>query len=103
MMKERGSAVVITLEYKFIPQAMSANEKLFHPECFSCNCCNIPLRPGDVFALQGNFLFCPSGYATLQSVAASMMWETLFEIRRLLQLKTLRRTYAVQYCEEMHR
>jgi hypothetical protein len=46
---------------------MSANDKLFHPQCFTCNCCNKPLLPGDVFAMQGNFIFCPSGYAAFKS------------------------------------
>ncbi|XP_046875179.1 LIM/homeobox protein Lhx9-like [Hypomesus transpacificus] len=41
---------------------MRSGELTFHPECFSCQECDITLLPGNLYCLQGESVYCQSHY-----------------------------------------
>ncbi|KAL0962338.1 hypothetical protein UPYG_G00338800 [Umbra pygmaea] len=41
---------------------MRSGELTFHPDCFSCQECDVTLMPGNLYCQQGQSLYCPSHY-----------------------------------------
>ncbi|XP_053302367.1 LIM/homeobox protein Lhx9-like [Pleuronectes platessa] len=41
---------------------MRSGELTFHPQCFSCQECDVTLMPGNLYCVQGQSLYCQSHY-----------------------------------------
>ncbi|KAM6973223.1 LIM/homeobox protein Lhx9-like [Aplochiton taeniatus] len=48
---------------------MRSGDMTFHPECFSCQECDVTLMPGNLYCMQGQSLYCQSHYHDDHSLA----------------------------------
>ncbi|XP_076862391.1 LIM/homeobox protein Awh-like isoform X2 [Brachyhypopomus gauderio] len=54
---------------------MRSGEMTFHPQCFSCQECDVTLLPGNLYCVEGQSLFCQSHYHGDSGTPLCVSWQ----------------------------